>query len=49
MQLGFLRIERPPDIKSYFPSFFVRQKDFAFCGKRRRALPYAPASFLKKT
>ena len=26
MQLGFLRIERPPDIQSYFPSFLLGKK-----------------------
>ena len=26
MQLGFLRIERPPDIQSYFPSFWLGKK-----------------------
>lgn len=26
MQLGFLQIERPPDIQSYFPSFWLGKK-----------------------
>lgn len=26
MQLGFLRIERPPDIQSYFPGFLLGKK-----------------------
>lgn len=26
MQLGFLRIEHPPDIQSYFPSFLLDKK-----------------------
>ncbi len=26
MQLGFLRIERPPDIQSYFPSYLLGKK-----------------------
>ena len=26
MQLGFLRIERPPDIQSYFPSSLLGKK-----------------------
>lgn len=50
MQLGFLRIERPPDIQSYFPSFLLGKKislsaesDVGRCPKNLQAFEKACA------
>ena len=53
MQLGFLRIERPPDIQSYFPSFLLGKKisisaesDVGRCPKNLQAFEKAWAKLL---
>ena len=48
MQLGFLRLNSPPDCLTYFPSFCVGKKYFELCGARPRALPLDSASFLEE-
>ena len=47
MQLGFLRLNSPPDCLTYFPSFRVGKKCFELCGARPRAPPLDSAAFEK--
>ena len=48
MQLGSLRLKRPPDVSSCLPRFGLGKRCFVVCERRLRVCPKTPPTFSKK-